>query len=245
MKKIVATLLTIATISLAAKTAVSDNVLKTHAELGYINTSGNTDTESFSGVLNINKTFGDHMFRFDAEGFYSDDNGVETKNRWKSVGNYDYPAAETIQFNYLIGYEEDKFSGYDSQFYTGPGIKWRAILPPEHQLDLQANILYSSDSVEGLDTDDYASVQAKLDYIWYLDERWKFIQIAFYRVDVEEPDNYFFNSRTAVESRITTMFSLGASYTVDYKNQAPEGKKRYDRTFLLSLIIDYAPVLPF
>lgn len=229
----------------AAESAMDDDVLKTHAELGYIKTSGNTDTQSFSGIFNIDKTFDEHVFRLDAESFYSDDDGEETKNRWKAVGNYDYPAADKVQFNYMLGYEQDRFSGFDSQFYTGPGIKWKAIEPPAHRLDLQANILYSSDEINEQERLDYASAQARLDYSWQIDERWKFVEIAFYRVDVSESDNYFINSRTGVESRISTLFSVGASYTVDFKNQAPEGKERRDTTFLVSLIIDYSPILPF
>jgi len=223
--------------------------LKTHVELGYIKTSGNTDTESFAGIVNLSKTWGDHQLRFDAEGYYSEDNGVETKNRWKMIGNYDYPETSVWAFNYLIGYEEDKFSGFDSQFYTGPGVKWKAIEPPAHQLDFQANVLYSQDDIEATavhdGTHDYAAVQAKLDYNWQISESYKFIQIASYRVEVDELDNYFINSKTAVEGKIASVFSLGVSYTVDYKNEAPTDKVRTDKTFLLSLIIDYNPIVPF
>ncbi len=234
---------------LAAAVGPEPEPLKTHAELGFIKTTGNTKTTSFAGVLNISKAFGDHMLRFDAEGYYSEDDGKETKNRWKTIANYDYPETSAWAFNYLIGYEVDKFSGFDSQFYTGPGVKWKAIEPPAHQLDLQGNVLYSQDDIEDTDvgggTHDYAAIQAKLDYNWQISESWKFIQIASYRVEVDELDNYFIYSKTAVESKISDIFSLGVNYTIDYKNEAPTDKVRTDKTFLISLIIDYNPIVSF
>ncbi|RLA73172.1 MAG: DUF481 domain-containing protein [Epsilonproteobacteria bacterium] len=234
---------------LAAAVGPEPDPLKTHVELGYIKTTGNTNTKSFSGIINIEKAFGDHLLRFDAEGYYSEDDGKETKNRWKTIGNYDYPETSAWAFNYLLGYERDKFSGFDSQFYTGPGVKWKAIEPPAHQLDLQGNVLYSKDDIEataGHDSiHDYASFQAKLDYNWQINESFKFIQIASYRVDVDKLENYFVNSKTAVEGKIASIFSLGVSYTIDYKNDAPTDKVRTDKTFLLSLIIDYNPILSF
>jgi putative salt-induced outer membrane protein len=229
--------------------------LKTHAELGYIKTSGNTETESFSATLNIKKAFGNHLLRFDAEGYYSSENEKETKNRWKTVGNYDYPDTSSFMFNFMAGYEADKFSGYDSQFYTGPGIKWKAIEPPAHELNLQANILYSSDDIaDSIDPDTnatikgethgYAAFQAKVDYNWQISEEWKFVQIASYRAELEEMgDNYFINSKTAIESKISDIFSMGISYTVDYKNDAPADKEKTDSTFLISLIMDYNPII--
>jgi len=240
---------------LAAAMGPEPEPLKTHAELGYIKTNGNTETESFSANLKIEKAFGDHLLRFDAEGYYSKEDEKETKNRWKAVGNYDYPETSSFMFNYMAGYEEDKFSGFDSQFYTGPGIKWKAIEPPAHQLNLQANILYSSDDIaDSIDPDtnatikgethDYAAFQAKLDYNWQISEDWKFIQIASYRAELEEMgDNYFINSKTAVESKISDIFSMGISYTVDYKNDAPADKEKTDSTFLISLIMDYNPII--
>ena len=153
-----------------------------------------------------------------------------------------------MAFNYLLGYKSDKFSTYDYQLYTGPGLKYRVIDADKHLLSTQANILYASDDIrEDLSaippipdtTNDYISWQLGLDYTWHILDNLKFLQEATYRAEFHDGDNYFIYSKTAIESKINGNFSMGVSYKVDYANQITPDKEHTDKTFLVSLIIDY------
>ena len=50
---------------------------------------------------------------------------------------------------------------------------------------------------------------------------------------------YFSFSKTAIETKISDIFSMGISYKVDYTNLPPSDKEYSDKTFMTSLIIDY------
>jgi putative salt-induced outer membrane protein YdiY len=56
---------------------------------------------------------------------------------------------------------------------------------------------------------------------------------------VDDSDNYFVTSKTAIESKMSDIFSLGVNYKVDYANKVAQGTERTDETFTVSLIIDY------
>jgi putative salt-induced outer membrane protein len=225
-----------------------ENTFVTHSELGYINTQGNTDTESFALTFNAKGNIEKHVLRFDANAQYSKDEGTETKNKWTTEFNYDYEITKRIAFNYLIGMKQDKFSTYDWQFYTGPGALWHALKQETQALDFQANILYSEDNVredsasippiEG-EIDRYAAWRAGLDYKWKIYDNLKFIQLATFRSEFNDFENYFITSKTAFESKINGNLSMGASYLVDYTNNKSPDKEYADRTFMVSLIIDY------
>lgn len=225
-----------------------ENTFTTHTELGYINTEGNTNTESFAFAFNAKGNLDKHVLRLDANAQYSKDEGSETKNKWDAEFNYDYDITKTIAFNYLIGMKQDKFSTYDWQFYTGPGAVWHALKQEAHRLDFQGNILYSEDNareeptstpvVEG-DIERYSAWRAGLDYNWKIYENLKFIQLATFRSEFEDFENYFITSKTGIESKINGNLSMGASYLVDYTNSKAPDKEYADRTFMVSLIIDY------
>jgi putative salt-induced outer membrane protein len=263
LKKIVLISLAAAASLLGAETV--DNSLKTHTELSYVQTDGNTETTAFALDFAGEKVWDAHKLKLDLDALYGEDNDVETKNKVLGELNYDYQFAEHLAFNYILGYKMDKFSGFDYQLYTGPGLKYIALNSDAHKLNLQANVLYSEDktmkkyydangdeivypypdgkgdavSSDPSVTDDYTGYVLKGDYTWQIMENLKFLQEASYRGDFEESERYFVYSKSAIESKINSMLSFGLSYKVDYTNVPPAGNERTDTTFMTSLIIDY------
>lgn len=214
-------------------------VYTTKTELSYSNTKGNTNTERFALDFHGERKRKKHTITLDVDALTSSSNGNEDNNKWLAVLQYDRELTEKAFLNYLVSYGEDKFSGFDYQFNTGPGIRYKLFKTDEHKLDLRSNILYSRDKLDDGTTNEYASFLAGFQYKWNILKNLAFTQNAFYKVAVDESSNYFIMSKTAIESKINSTFSLGMSYKVDYKNQPPAANKRTDRTFLASFIINY------
>ena len=231
--------------------AADENMLKTHAELGYTNTAGNTESQDIAGALKMDYTLFSNGLRFTGNALYSSNKDFETdetaatKNRWDAELNYDYNFNESWAFNYLAGGKGDKFSTYVYQAYTGPGAIWKALKNDTNDLKLQANILWSWDEYRDETLTDenpnqYASWQASLDYTYKITEASKFIQYLMYRSEFADTANYFAKSKTAVESKINSILSLGVSYTVDYTNNIADNVRSHaDRVFLAALIADF------
>ena len=236
MKKVVLASLAVSTLLLGAESGFA-----THTELSYVNTKGNTDTESFALEAKGEKSIDKHVFNIKAEAFYSKDGETETKNKWLAELAYDYALTKRFAASYLLGYKQDRFSSFDSQLYTGPGAKYKAVKTDAHTLNLQANILYARDELKTTPekTESYAAWLAAFDYKWKILDNLKFTQEASYRSSFEEGDDYFVTSKTALANKINSMLSLGLSYKVDYVNSVAPGTERTDKTFLTSLIIDY------
>ena len=120
MKKII-----LSTIALSALVFAADEVknpLVTHTELSYIQTTGNTQTESLAAELALKKAFDAHKLRLDADAYYSKEeqaDGVtrESKNKWSATGNYDYDITKMFAFNYGVNYKQDKFLLILKQFW--------------------------------------------------------------------------------------------------------------------------------
>jgi putative salt-induced outer membrane protein len=211
----------------------------THSEFSYINTKGNTNTTSLAFEGSAKKQWDQNIFRLHANMYKSTDNGKTSKDKWSSEFNYDYQICPRTSINYLIGYKEDRFSGFEYQFYSGPGMGIKAIDSINHKLDFQANILYGKDKPENLPSDGYFSSKLGANYRWQMLDNLKFIQEATYRVNLEDTEQNFFYSKTAIENKINSTLSMGVSYKIDYVNTPPPPSVKTDRTFLVSLIIDY------
>lgn len=245
---------------------LEENALKTRTEFGYISTSGNTETKSYALDFGIKKGWDKHKFAYSLDGQYTEDNDIETKNKFLTELDYNYAFTDKFALSYLTGYKEDKFSGYNYQFYTGGGVKYKIIKEEKHDLSFESNILYSQDSTENTyftstgvaivypnssnlskdssktvkgTTESYSSARAKSVYEYQVLENLIFTQEASYRTDIEDTQNYFVLSKTAFASKLSAMFSLGVNYTIDYANRPPEGKENADKTLTASLIVDY------
>jgi len=211
----------------------------THSEFSYIDTRGNSNAASLAFEGAAKTKWDDHVFRAHADAYNASSNGTTSKNKWSAEFNYDYQFDEVYSLNYMIGYRDDRFSGYDYQFYTGPGAGVKVIETKGHKLDFQANLLYDLDKPHNRESKEYLSSKLGAIYWWQIRDNVKFIQEATYRVKLDETQNYFLYSKSAIESKINSTLSMGASYKVDYTNTIPPPSVHTDRTLLVSLIIDY------
>jgi len=214
--------------------------VKTHTEFGYVNSKGNTNTQSLAIDATVKKNWDKHSLSFLLDSEYASDNGVDTKNKYLTELNYDYKLSNRMFFEYLLGYKYDEFSGYDYKTYTGPGLKYDAIVSKKHNLSLSNNILYAIDKAEDTQiTNKYASYRAKALYSWQILENLKFEETLTYRTELGDFDNSFIFSKTAFISKLSDIFSVSLSYKVDYVNKPESGNKNTDRTMGANLIADF------
>lgn len=217
-----------------------DREIKTHAEFGYVNNKGNTNTQSLTLDANIKKTWNKHSLSFAVDGEYASDDGEDTKNKYLLELEYDYKLSNRLFFSYLVGYKYDEFSGYDYRTYTGPGLKYITIDTKNHNLILENSILYAKDKTkETNEIDEYASYRAKGVYTWQMLENLKFEETLTYSTDISEVSKFFVFSKTAFISKLSDIFSVSLSYKIDYVNQPEDDKVHSDRTLSANLIADF------
>lgn len=218
-----------------------NEALMTHTELGYIKTDGNTDTETFMLEADVKKGWDKHKISLAFDAQYGKNDGIVNKKKYIAELEHNYLLMPAMETSLLAGYKKDIFSSYAYQAYAGFGFKYLALKTDAHKLSLEAHMLYSEDQVTdtGTDESNYGAYRAKLDYGWKITDGVKFSQIVTYRAEMDETDNYFIFSKSAITSKISDIFSAGASYKVDYVNIVPADKERTDETFTLNLIIDY------
>ncbi len=218
----------------------TDFVFNAHAEAGYTLNSGNSDTEALNIDTKLSAKWDLHTLEISTLWQYGESSDVETTNRFVSELAYDYKLSRRLSVNYLAGYKDDKFSGFDYQFYTGPGAKYVTIKTDFQDLTIDGNLLYAKDKILNQDERSYAAYRVQGVYNMQLLENLKFHQTLNYRSEIADIENYFVYSKTAFTTRLSEIFFAGVAYYVDYTNEpAIIGKKEMDTKFTFNLIADY------
>lgn len=216
-----------------------DEQLKMHTGFGFASTKGNTDTTAYNLDTKIQKAFGKHELTLLGDGEYASDSMVRTKNKYFAELDYGYEKCKNIYLEYITAYKFDEFSGYDYRFFTGPGLKYKALNSDTHKLNLSSALLFSKDKKETSQAYNYTSYRAKVEYSWQMFKNLKFEEILSYRTDVTAVQDYFIFSKTALVSKLSDIFSVGLNYKIDYINMSEPGKQKADKTLSANLIADF------
>ncbi|MDQ1264822.1 MAG: putative salt-induced outer membrane protein [Campylobacterota bacterium] len=235
MKKI----LFITTLTMSALLQAGDDSFITRTELGYIKTDGNTNTEAFNLDAKAKRKWEWHSLSMELDAQLARSNHSQTQSRYAAELNYDYEYSDVLSYGYIGAYKRDKFSGYDYQFYTGPDVKYRAIISEPENLTLELALLYAQEKLEVGGGDEYASYRLRGLYDYQLLQNLRFWQDLSFRGSFEDTQNYFIVSKTSLTSKISDMLSAGVSYRIDHSNIVPQDRKQTDRTFMVNLIMDY------
>ncbi|MDF1552727.1 MAG: DUF481 domain-containing protein [Deferrisomatales bacterium] len=217
---------------------------KARSEISYVQTNGNTDTQTFAGKIEASADATPNRYFANAKGLYGATGGDITSSRWFAGARYERALTDRLFAFAAADYLKDTFSGYDMRVTVGPGAGYDFLKTDVHTLKGLLSVLYVQEDLHAVpepadDTESYAAGKAEGNYTWQITANLKFKQNADVAVSFDDTDVYFANSETALEAKLSDKLSLGLSYLVNYQNR-PAGDAKYtDTTFLTSLVIDF------
>ena len=209
-----------------------------HLELSYVQTSGNSNTSTFSTKVEASTALSDKSnFRAKNNILYSENDNDSSANKYDIELDYNYMLSEKIYSYFGVNYLKDQFSDYDYRLNAGPGLGYKLLDDKEQTIDLQGGLDYALDQYSDGIKDEYVASRAEVNYRYKINENLKFKQMFNYLVSLEDNNKYFMASDTSLGVKMTDNLSLGVSYRIDYVNQT--SKEHADRKLLTSLIIDF------
>ena len=214
-------------------------------EIGYLMTSGNSETESLNAGLALN--FEDrpwrHQIRFQA--FYSAEE-TETEageeemqtsaQKYRIAGQTNYHFTEN-NYAFLRGsYQDDRFSGYDYETSVAAGYGRRLFQTDRLLMEVEAGPGYRYKRLEAGGEDEEAIVRAYMLFTAQISENAMFKQ----EVSVEAgADQTVTESISSIKTRINSIFSMKASYTLEHTSTVPEGTEKTDTETALTLVYSF------
>ncbi|MAD44555.1 MAG: hypothetical protein CMH98_06075 [Oceanospirillaceae bacterium] len=214
-----------------------DKSWKGSAELGYINTSGNTDTTSLNARFGVIHK-GEHWdTTFKADALTSKEDTETSKEKYTASLQFDRNFTEHHYLALLGEYEDDRFNGYEYQSLVSAGYGYRAINEEAMQLDLEAGPGYRYDRLnEGGETEEETILRLALSYFWEINDGVEFIQDV--SVDTGS-DNTIWKSETGLKSQINGSLATKLTYKLKHTQEVPEDSENTDREFGVTLVYSF------
>lgn len=219
---------------------------KSEAELGYLSTSGNTETRTANAKLNIIYESESWEHQFHAEGVYasekSSDTGKDqaTAQKYRLSGQTNYKFDDKNSVFGLVTYEDDRFSGYKYQLSFATGYSRQIIKNDTIDLSAELGPGYRINKLEDDSTSDIDEAEivghAAGFFAWKLSKTATFTQTI--SVDTGSQSTIT-RSVTALTSRINGHLAMKTSYTVKNTSKVPEGTDKTDTETALTLVFSF------
>ena len=224
-----------------ASGAVADDPWDGEIALGYLASSGNTDSSSATFEFRARYTINAWQHQLAGRAFgSSDDNGTTAENYrlgWKS--SYDF--TETDFMYGRLDWNKNRFSGYPQQAFAIVGYGRRVLNSEKFVLNLEIGGGYA-DQKKYIDqaarttkNEDGFVLRPSGDFTWNFSETARFEQL----LSISAADaNTFWESISRVRAQLVGQVALGLSYTIQANSDVAPGVKKKDS--FTAITLDYS-----
>lgn len=217
-------LLTLSCAALACVVAIAEPI-KGEAELGYVSTDGNSETQTLNAKLKLTKETEQWAHQANLAALSNSSDDSTTAEKYTAALQSDRKLDER-SFLYVLGtYEDDRFSGFDYQATVGVGYGYKVIDNDERKLTLEAGPGYRINAVTGGDDEKEVTLRLAEIYEWKFSDTAQFDQ---YLIVETGGDNTITKVGASVKSALTG--SLALKVGVDFKitDKVPAGRDDTD-----------------
>lgn len=210
---------------------------KGEGELGFTQTSGNTDSESLNAKLGIAKTHNKWTHKARLEVFKTSTSGIKSANRAVFTARTEYKFAKKTYAFGALRYEDDKFSGYDYQSSLSFGLGAQFIKNESHELDASAGLGYRQlKETATTIVSDEAIATGNLTYKYKISKSSSFKE----KVIIESgKTNTYTESETSLNTKINGNLASKISYTVKNNSTVPVGAVKKDTVTTIALVYSF------
>jgi putative salt-induced outer membrane protein len=220
-------LLTLSLLLLAASTTFAQNEegFSGIAALGFLSTSGNTESENLSMNFDLGWNYAPWHHSLKGSAVTASSSNVTTAEAYAMAWQSDYDLSDGSYAFGIISWNDDKFSGYQKQIRETLGYGRRIIDTERHILNGEVGFGYrQADLSTGLSQDE-SIMRLSADYLWHISETADFSQTLAFE---NGSDNTFTESVTKLTADVRANFSIVFSYTVRNNSDVPIGTVKKD-----------------
>lgn len=209
---------------------------KASAELGFVTTSGNTETETLNAKATASTDRKQWRHKGEVTALKSSDAVNTTAQKMTLMGQSNYKLEGK---NFLFGvltYEDDKFSGYDYRVTEAIGYGRRVIEDTDMTLDLEIGPGARQSKLDSGVSDSEAILRLAATYDWAISKTSKFGEA----LTVEAGDDVTVTkSVTSLSSQIEGNLSMKVTFTYKNTSEVPVGVEETDTETGITLVYNF------
>ena len=231
-----AVILVVVLITSSMAVAQEEKRVNTQIELGAIFTSGNTEDENVKYKVVVDWDQDEWDYRFSSDGFRSSKDDVLAAQRVYHVARAQYTINEASFIQTRLAYEDDRFSGFDSQSDLSVSYG-RNLLRSRTDMDFSVNFgVGVRRSETETETSNEAIGRFEGNYLWNLSDSADFTQD--FSVEAGS-DSSIYRSESAVETTIMENLALKFSVKVKHQTEVPLFREKTDTETAVTLVWNF------
>ncbi len=207
-------------------------------ELGFVSTSGNTDTQSLNVALGFTKETEDWAYKLAATYLSSSKNGDKDAERFTANLQGDRKLNEKSYIFLAYRYDADKFGAYDPQQSITTGYGRQLMKSEKHELNGEIGVGYKK-----LKATDTGVTSSEMIGRFFLDDVWKITPNTAWnnRVLVEAgSDNTFTQFNTGLVVSMNEKFAIKLGWEYRHNSEIPPGVvDKTDTTTTANLVYNF------
>jgi len=216
--------------------SVNTSTWKGEAELGFISTSGNTETETLNAKAKVINDRESWKHTGVIEATRASDGGVVTAQRNFFSGKTDYKYSEKSYIFGLLHYEEDRFSGYDYQASLVVGYGHKFIKTEALTLDAEIGVGTKHSELDSGIKRDEGILYAGTELDWKISKSASFNE----KLTVEAGDDETTTkSVSGLKAKINSKLASKITYTIKHVSQVPIGIEKTDKEIAVTLVYNF------
>jgi len=209
---------------------------KASAELGFVATSGNTETETLNAKATVSTDRKKWRHKGEITALKSSDDINTTAEKFTLMGQSDYKLEGKNFLFGVITYDDDKFSGYKYRVTEAIGYGRRVIEDSDMTLDLEIGPGARQSKLDSGTTDSEGILRAAATYDWTISKTSKFTEAL--TVEAGE-DVTVTKSVTSLASQIEGNLSMKITFTYKNTSEVPVGIEETDTETAITLVYNF------
>lgn len=223
----------------AAALAQTADTLRLTADLGVVNTAGNTELTTLNvgqglrwrrGRLALGQTF---------RVVYGRSDGVTTSAQWRAGVRGDYAVSGAVAIYAATGYDRDRFAGIARRIEEGAGIAVGVIRRVRDRLDGEAGLSLVQQRSTLATENDFASARAAASYTHHFAEATFLRQTVGLDANLQDGSDYRVSSESALVAPLSRRLALQISYVARFDHKPEPGFRSTDRLLTSGLQISF------
>lgn len=208
---------------------------KNKTELGFVNTSGNSETTNFAFANKYTRTWERAEFVFDASALRAEqttrvlgnpdgtvsvtENTETTAEAYALAGKYTRQWTDRLGWYGSLRWYQNEFAGIDTRYTAGAGLSYTFFDTDVHKLVGELGGDYTDEeSVDGT-SDSFAGARGFTGYTRTFGKKSEFSSEVEVLQNLDDTDDLRANWTNSVTASLTERMALKVSYTMMYDNQ--------------------------
>lgn len=226
--------------SMASSFAEETPPWKGNLEFSYMETSGNTDSQTLVAAAKGERALADSKWSGEVKALYGEKDSVASDKSWYATLKYDKNITERTYGFLSETVDRNTLKGIEIRYITMAGLGHYFIKTAADMLKGEVGLGYTRENpIAPFDDRGFPTGRLSGAYIHSFSEKTRFEQNVEYLPNLKEARDYLINEESALITNLMGNLAFKVSYAVLYNHLPPPGFKKSDRLFKTALLYTF------